>query len=37
MAYEFFCTYRIEINNNNKDINYISLDLSIVEVFIENV
>ena len=37
MAYGFFRTYGIEVSDNNEDINYVSLGLLIVEVFIENV
>ena len=37
MAYRFFCTYGIEVGDNDEDVNYVSLGLPTVEVFIENV
>ena len=37
MAYRFFCTYGIKISDNEKDINYVLLSLSIVKVFIDSI
>ena len=37
MTYSFFYAYRIKVSNNKKNINYRSLDLSIVEMFIESI